>query len=212
MGAVFRRPGAVLLLLAFMGANFVAAVFLTWTPTFLVEKFGFKLTAAGLSGTVFIHLASALSVPLGGLLADRWAQRRAGGRILVQALGLGLGVTFVFLVGWTTSVGLLLATMAVFGACKGLYDSNIFAALFDYVDPRARGTAAGIMNTVGWAGGALAPATIGWFSKHGRHASETQNMSEALSFCSVLYVISMLLLLVAALRFPPHERRTAVCS
>ena len=90
-------------MLAFVGANFVATIFLTWTPTFLVEKFGFKLTSAGLSGTVFIHLASAVSVPVAGLLADRLVPRFAGGRMLVQATGLLAGATFVFLVGRTSS-------------------------------------------------------------------------------------------------------------
>ena len=88
-------------MLAFVGANFVATIFLTWTPTFLVEKFGFKLTSAGLSGTVFIHLASAVSVPLAGVLADRLTRRLAGGRMLVQALGLLAGAAFVVLVGRT---------------------------------------------------------------------------------------------------------------
>lgn len=59
--------------------------FLTWTPTFLVEKFQCKLTAAGLSGSVYIHLASAVSAPVGGVLADRLTRRFAGGRMLVQA-------------------------------------------------------------------------------------------------------------------------------
>jgi MFS family permease len=66
---IFRTPAAVLIMLAFVAANFVATIFLTWTPTFLVEKFGFRLTAAGLGGSVFIHLASACSVPLAGFLA-----------------------------------------------------------------------------------------------------------------------------------------------
>ena len=68
----------------FLAANFVATIFLTWTPTFLVEKFHFKLTAAGLSGSVFIHLASAASAPIGGFLADRLA-RRARGRAHARA-------------------------------------------------------------------------------------------------------------------------------
>src|SRR5207247_2297800 len=72
---IFRTPAALMLMAVFLCANFVATIFLTWTPTFLVEKFNFKLTAAGLSGSVFIHLASFLSVPLGGLLADRLSQR-----------------------------------------------------------------------------------------------------------------------------------------
>ncbi len=205
--AILRNPTALLLLAAFLGANFVAAIFLTWTPTFLFEKFHFQLTAAGLSGSVFIHLASALSIPFGGWLADRWARRRAGGRMLVQALGLLAGSVFVFLVGATQDVKTLLMVMSLFGVCKGLYDSNIFAAIFDVVEPRARGTAAGIMNTVGWGGGALGPLAVGWFSEHGRAASQMENMSEAISFCSVIYVAGALLLLAASARAGKDVRK-----
>ena len=73
---IFRTPTVPLLMLAFVAANFVATIFLTWTPTFLVEKFHFKLTLAGLSGSVFIHLASACSVPVAGWLADKLTRRK----------------------------------------------------------------------------------------------------------------------------------------
>src|SRR6185436_9592123 len=79
---IFFTPAALLIMAAFVAANFVATIFLTWTPTFLVEKFGFRLTTAGLSGTVFIHLASAVSVPVAGFLADKLATRFSGGRML----------------------------------------------------------------------------------------------------------------------------------
>ena len=88
---IFRTRSVPLLMLAFVGANFVATIFLTWTPTFLVEKFHFKLTSAGLSGTVFIHLASACSVPVAGWLADWLCRRVAGGRMMIQAFGLVAG-------------------------------------------------------------------------------------------------------------------------
>ncbi len=202
---IFRRPSALLLMAGFLGANFVATIFLTWTPTFLVEKFGFKLTAAGLSGSVFIHLASAVSVPLGGLLADRLARRFPGGRMLVQATGLLVGAAFVGIVGLTTSTTTLLAAMACFGLCKGLYDSNIFAALFDVIEPRARATATGIMNAVGWGGGALGPLAVGVATKYGRHAKEIDNMSEAIAFGAIVYVIAGALLLVAALGFARRD-------
>jgi MFS family permease len=183
--------------LAFLCANLVATVFLTWTPTFLVEKFGFRLTAAGLSGSIFIHLASAVSVPLAGALADRLCHRLASGRVLVQTLGLLVGASFVFLVGMTHSVKTLLLAMTCFGFCKGFYDSNIFAAMFDVVEPRARATAAGIMNTVGWGGGALGPVAVGWVAAHGRHASEVENMSEGIGACSLIYVAGAVLLVLA---------------
>jgi MFS family permease len=97
----------------------------------------------------------------------------------------------------TGRVSSLLLTMTLFGICKGLYDSNIFAALFDVVEPRARGTAAGFMNTVGWGGGALGAVAVGWASKHGRHASEVENMSEAIALCSLVYILSAALLFLA---------------
>src|SRR3989442_3100454 len=136
-------------MLAFVGANFVATIFLTWTPTFLVEKFHFKLTSAGLSGTVFIHLASACSVPVAGWLADWLCRRVAGGRMMIQAFGLVAGAGFLFLVGKTANTATLIFAMTVFGACKGFYDSGIFASLYDSIDSRARGTAAGVLNTFG---------------------------------------------------------------
>ena len=137
LGTLFRTPTAILLMAAFLAANLVATVFLIWTPTFFVQKFHFSLTMAGLWGSVCLQLPSVVGAPAGGALADCLARRRPAGRILVQALGLSLGAPFVFLVGTTTQVGTVLAAMVMFGLCKGLYDANIFASLYDVVDPRA---------------------------------------------------------------------------
>jgi MFS family permease len=205
--AIFRAPAVPLLMLAFVGANFVATIFLTWTPTFLVEKFHFKLTSAGLSGTVFIHLASAVAVPIAGFAADRIAARFAGGRMLIQAAGLLIGAAFVYLVGTARSETLLIVAMACFGWCKGFYDSGIFASLYDAVEPRARGSAAGLMNTVGWGGGALGPVFVGLVSKYGNKPSEVENMSDAIAFGSVIYIISAVLVIAAMLLFARQSRR-----
>lgn len=205
--AIFRSPAVPLLMLGFVGANFVATIFLTWTPTFLVEKFNFKLTAAGLSGSVFIHLASAISVPLAGWTADRLVRRFAGGRMLVQAAGLLAGAGFVFTVGHTNSQETLLIAMAAFGLCKGCYDSGIFASLYDAIEPRARGTAAGLMNTVGWGGGALGPLFVGWSAKHGGKASEIENMSDAIAFGGVIYIAAAACIFLAVLLFSRQSRR-----
>lgn len=194
---IFKTPTVPLLMLAFLGANFVATIFLTWTPTYLVEKFGFKLAAAGLSGAAFIHIASAVSVPFAGWLADRLAQKRAGGRILVQATGLLLGAVFVAGIGKAETTPAVIAAMTAFGLCKGLYDSGIFASLYDSIEPRARATAAGIMNTVGWGGGALGPLFIGWASKNGS-GTEIQNMSGAIGLGAIAYLVAAVLLLLAA--------------
>src|SRR5207237_139373 len=57
-----RTPTAILLIIAFFGANMVGFVFLTWMPTFLTEKWGLNLAMAGLGGTVFIQVFSMVGV------------------------------------------------------------------------------------------------------------------------------------------------------
>src|SRR5439155_10092648 len=94
---------------------------------------------------------------------------------------------------------ILLLSMTVFGFCKGFYDSGIFASLFDAIEPRARGTAAGIMNTVGWGGGALGPLFVGLASKYGHRPTEVENMSDAIAFGSLVYLLGAALLGLAVL-------------
>jgi MFS family permease len=118
--------------------------------------------------------------------------------MLVQAGGLLAGSSFVFLVGYTRDVSTLILAMTVFGLCKGLYDANIFASLYDLVDPRSRATAAGIMNFVGWGGGALGPIVVGWVAKHGSAPTEIENMSKAISFGGIIYVLAAAMLIAAA--------------
>lgn len=197
LAAVFRSKSAPFLMAAFLGANFVATIFLTWTPTFLKDKFGFQLGLAGLSGALFINLASAVGAPLGGVMADRFARGLPGGRMLVQLFGLVVGGVTLFFVGGASTVQSLLVAMTVFGLAKGLYDSNIFASLYDVVEPRARATAAGLMNTIGWGGGALGPLFVGYATVYGRHESEVANMSEAIAACGFFYLGAAILLAIA---------------
>lgn len=205
LGDVFRTPTAVVLMLVFVGANGVAGVFLFWTPMFLRNKFNFELATAGLTGAVFIHLASACSVPLAGMLADRLARQLPGGRILAQSMGLLLGAGFIVLVGLTNDVKVLILGMICFGLSKGLYDAGIFASLFDVVHPRSRAFAAGLMNTVGWGGGALATMLTGWYADHGPHGKGVGNMSHAIAFGGSVYLAGGILLVIAALVFARRD-------
>ena len=198
---VLKSPTAWVLMIVFVLANFVATTFLVWTPKFLTDKFHFQMSTAGLSGSAFIHLASALTIPFAGALADRWAQKYPGGRVLAQAGGLLVGATFVFLVGSTTNMAMLLTSMVLFGMCKGFYDSGIFASLYDVVPPRSRATAAGLMNTVGWGLGSFGPLLTGWYTDHGPYGGAVANMSHFISFGGLIYLVGGgLLVLIVFLR------------
>jgi MFS family permease len=205
---IFRAPAAIFLMATFLCANFVAFIFLTWTPAFLYDKFHYSLGAAGLTGAVFINLASAASVPVAGLLADKWRRSFSGGRMLIQLLGLLAGAVFVFFVGKTSSIAVLIFAMTCFGVCKGFYDSGIFASLYDTIESRARGTAAGLMNTVGWGGGALGPIFVGYVSKYKRQGTQVENMSDAIAFGGVVYLVAAIFIIFAILSFTRQHPRT----
>jgi MFS family permease len=162
---IVTNPGAAMLLVVFVGANFVATTFLTWLPMFVSRKFNLSLSDSGLISTVW-PFASLPGAVIGGVLADRVVRGWRGGRIAVQSMGLILAAPFVFLTGWSTSWSMLVAALVGAGFCKGIYDANIFASLYDVVRPQDRGTAAGLMNTVGWSGGLVAPPLIGMASEH----------------------------------------------
>jgi MFS family permease len=179
--------------LAFVGTNFVAVVFLTWMPSFLYGKFHMSLSIAGLNGTMYLQLSSVVGVLCGGLLADHLARKFAGGRMLTQALGLFLGIPFLFFTGWAASVPSVVLGMVGFGYCKGLYDANIFASLYDVVALKRRGIAAGLLNSMGWLGGGFAPIAIAL-------AANKYGMGPSISGTAFVYCISGLLMLLAAQR------------
>jgi MFS family permease len=191
--ALLASPVVRLLILAFVGANFVAVVFLTWMPSFLYGKFHMSLSMAGLNGTMYLQLSSVVGVLCGGLLADYLARRFAGGRMLTQALGLFLGIPFLFFTGWAASVPAVVLGMIGFGYCKGLYDANIFASLYDVVAVRQRGIAAGMLNSLGWLGGGFAPIAIAL-------AANRYGMGPSISGTAFVYCLSGWLMLLAARR------------
>lgn len=199
---VFAQRTVFVLISVFVGANFVAVVFLTWMPTFLYQKFHMSLSMAGLNGTAYLQIASVLGVLSGGLMADALTRRSSGGRILTQACGLLCGVPFLFLTGWTTTVPVLILAMIGFGYFKGLYDANLFASLYDVVPFERRGAAVGILNSLGWLGGGFAPIAIAV-------AASRYGLSACISATASVYLLIGLALLWCAWRLAKNSSTRA---
>ena len=195
---LIRTPGVPMLLGAFACANGVAAIFMVWAPTFLFEKFHLSLVSAGFSAVVAIQIASAVSAPLSGMLADRLALSIRGARMLVQAVALILGSFCVVAVGRAPGMEVLVCAMICFGLCKGAYDGGIFASSFDCVPPRERASVVGLMNLIGWGGGALGPLAIGLASSFGS-GTQMERMSSAIAWSGSAYLVAAGLLLAALL-------------
>lgn len=196
---VWKTPSALLLMGAFMCANFVALVLLSWMPKFLYDKFHMGLAMAGLSATLFVQVASMAGSPLGGWFADLLRKRTPGGRMLVQAIGVFCGAPFVVMCGQSSTVLGVVLALTAWGLFKGLYDSNIFASVYDVIPAESRGSAAGFMNMVGWlGGGGTAPLLIGYLA-------EREGLSMAISSAAVVYVGAGVLLTIAVLAFARRD-------
>lgn len=199
----FQSRMVPVLIFTFMGANFVASIFLSWMPSFLYTKFHMSLSLAGFSATAYQQLASVLGVLTSGYLADRAAHHYKGGRMLIQSFGLMLGAPFIFLTGWTLDVPVLIVAMVCFGFFKGMYDANIWASLYDVVKPQWRSSASGIMNSLAWLGGATAPIAIAY-------ASESYGMSASISSASLIYLFVGIFLLINTRLYFRGERPTTI--
>jgi predicted MFS family arabinose efflux permease len=187
LGEVFRNRTAISMMLAFMCVNFVNVACLTWAPTLVYEKFHLSLAQAGFHATLYHHAGAAAGVLIGGRLADHFARWSRLSRPLIQLAGLILGAPFIFLLGWSASEPVVFVSMGLFGLFRGLYDSNLFASLYEVVRPQARATATGIMLAVAFIGGGSSALVVGWLSR--RIA-----LGSALSATSVCYVLAAALM------------------
>ena len=190
-----RTPTALFLMGAFLCANFVAMVLMSWMPNFLYNKFHLSLAWAGLAATVFVQLASTVGSPLGGWLADILRAHTPSGRLMIQAAGVLGGAPFAWFCGFTRSFTWLIVGLTAWGLFKGIYDANIFASLFDVIHPEARGKACGFMNMVGWlGGGGTGPVAVGFLA-------ERCGLGMAISVTSIVYVVAGVLLILGAVFF-----------
>ncbi|MDR0869738.1 MAG: MFS transporter [Planctomycetaceae bacterium] len=192
--SILRTPSVWAIWIAFATANFVFLGYLTWTPTFLVEKYHQSLTNAGFSSMFYHHIFAFIGVLLGGKLSDRFALFRRGSRLEVQILGLLLCAPFVLLLALSENVIWCYVGLAGFGLFRGVYESNLFASLFDVVEPRFRATAVGLMLSVGFIFSAFSPIVMGW-------SKSQYGISQTFAMLAPLFLISVTMLLLARLRW-----------
>jgi MFS family permease len=166
LGRLFRVPTAVLLTVGFTAIVFVNNAYITWAPRLLQEKFGLSMTQAGGYSMFYHHITALAAVLLGGHLSDRWVRRHPRARLLMMTVAMLAGAPMILLLGLSPQATGVYVAMAAFGLCRGLYECNTHAALFDVIEPRYRGSAVAIMVMVGFIIGSQSPWLLGWFADH----------------------------------------------
>lgn len=188
---MLSRPSVWLLSLAFGAMVYVNVGYLTWTPTFLHEQFGLSLSQAGFSSMFYHNAAAFVGVLLGGRITDRLAQRHRWVRMGANFAGLLLGAPFIFWLGHTGSARESFVALACFGIFRGIYDSNLFASLFDVVEPRVRASATGLMLSFAFIVGSLAPTVLGWMKMHAGLAVGISSLAWCYLFGAVCIFVAL---------------------
>lgn len=138
-----------------------------WLPTLFATNLGIPMSEAGPMSTITIAASSFVGVILGGALSDKWVLRNIRGRIYTGAIGLGLTIPALVLLGFGHSIVAVVGAGMLFGVGYGMFDANNMPILCQIISARYRATAYGIMNMVGVFAGAAVTHLLGRFTDGG---------------------------------------------
>ena len=132
-----------------------------WLPTLFAQNLGIPMEEAGPISTITIAISSFVGVIWGGFLSDRWVKRNLKGRIYTSAIGLGLTIPALILLGIGHSLPAIVGAGLLFGVGYGMFDANNMPILCQFISAKQRATAYGIMNMTGVFAGATVTQVLG---------------------------------------------------
>jgi MFS family permease len=138
-----------------------------WLPTLFSQNLHIPMSEAGPISTITIAASSFIGVIFGGILSDKWVQKNIRGRIYTSAIGLGLTIPSLLLLGFGHSLFNVIGAGLCFGIGYGMFDANNMPILCQFVSSKYRATAYGIMNMVGVFFGAFITDLLGRSSDAG---------------------------------------------
>lgn len=187
--ALFSTVAFWIILFYFAAPSLPGWAIKNWLPTLFSENLNLPMAEAGPMSTITIALSSFCGVVAGGILSDRWVQRNIKGRIYISAIGLGLTIPALFLLGFGhNTIGVISAGM-LFGIGFGIFDANNMPILCQFVSPKYRATAYGIMNMTGVFAGAMVTNVLGKWSDDG-------NLGLGFALLSVVVAVAIALQLL----------------
>ena len=200
LGAVVCKPSALLLMVG-LGFYFYAKYgFNTWIIAYLQREFP-SITAASASfhAVFWFYLGATVGVFIGGRASDRFAPMRPQVRFDVNIAGLLLCIPGLLLAAFAPSAVLCVVGVALLGFATGVYDSNLYASLFEVVKPRYRAAAVGVFGCGGSVIGASGPAVLGWMNAH-------FSMSSGMASLSIFALAGAITICVARIFFFERDK------
>ena len=155
-----------------------------WLPTLFASSLDIDMSRAGPLSTITSAASSFLGVIVGGILSDRWVQKNLKGRIYTSAIGLGLTIPALLLIGFGQSLVSVVGAAFCFGFGYGMFDANNMPILCQFVSARYRGTAYGLMNMVGVFAGAFITDVLG-------KSTDAGNLGKSFAMLSGIVLVAL---------------------
>src|SRR6185312_9213859 len=156
-----------------------------WLPTLFSQVLDIPMSKAGPISIAAIAIFALFGVIFGGILSDCWVQKNVRGRVYTSAIGLGLTIPSLLLLGFAhTRFGIIGAAIA-FGFGFLIFDCNNMPILCQFVSSKYRATAYGIMNMVGVFAGAFITDLLGKSSAAG-------NLGKSFAILGVIVLIALI--------------------
>ena len=161
LGMIFGTVSFWVVLFYFTAPSFPGWAVKSWMPTLFSQTLGIDMSIAGPMATITIAGSSLISVILGGILADRWMNFNIKGRIYTGVIGLSMMVPALLFLGYGTGYFGVIGGAVLFGLGFGMFDTNSMPILCQFVSPRHRAAAYGLMNMAGISAGAVITVFLG---------------------------------------------------
>lgn len=157
-----------------------------WLPTLFAENLNIPMSQAGPISTITIAISSFIGVLAGGYLSDRWVQKNIRGRIYTSAIGLGMTIPALLLLGYGHTLIAVVGAGLFFGVGYGIFDANNMPILCQIISSKYRATAYGIMNMTGVFAGAAVTQLLGKWTDGG-------NLGQGFALLSIIVAIALCL-------------------
>ncbi|OOG15971.1 MFS transporter [Sphingobacterium sp. CZ-UAM] len=164
---IFSNVAFWILLFYFAAPSLPGWAIKNWLPTLFADSLDIPMASAGPLSTITIAISSFIGVIVGGIVSDRWVQKHIRGRIYTSAIGLGLTIPALVLLGVGQTLPAVLGAAICFGIGFGIFDANNMPILCQIVPNNLRATAYGFMNMVGVFAGAAITQWLGKFKDEG---------------------------------------------
>ncbi|MEJ7736856.1 MAG: MFS transporter [Chitinophagaceae bacterium] len=186
LGVLFTNISFWIILFYFAIPSLPGWAIKNWLPTLFANNLNIDMAKAGPLSTITIATSSFLGVIFGGILSDKWVQKNLRGRIYTSAIGLGLTIPSLLLIGFGSSLFHVIGAAFCFGFGYGMFDANNMPILCQFVSVKNRAKAYGFMNMTGVFAGAFITDLLG-------KSTDAGNLGKSFAMLSGIVLVALIM-------------------